>query len=385
MVFRMICNLFHLFLSVFLVIGAIFYVPVTSSSVDPVGFGYLVQELFFRYGTMGLFALSMVLKPKRRLNEHSLWLFFSYVLISSLFNGFTNFERHSILNIFFWLMLYKVIFENFDFNQIKFIAWALGLLLFANLAMCAIQFNGIPFLFTNASNAVPGVLDTCMGFMKVKAFLGILCAILFPILIVYAPVFSICIIPLMFFGVSSASMLALLISSSFMALKFFGKTTALVAIGAVLAASVAFVVFYDFPGGQFGERFKTWLGVSELAMKMNPITGSGIGSFKQLNFALMQDNGEPIVWTWVHNEFIQSFYEIGAIGVGLILYYLHRIKFYADWFGKDKMLTVFSACVIAVLVISLFHFPFHLARFSHLLAFLFAIYHARGEDLKNAQ
>lgn len=369
-------------LTAFLVIGTIFYLPIKGPVTDPVAYGYWSQEMFFRYGTIVLLMLSQLFTPLRRLDCKWLSLFVVYLVISSLIIGFSATQRHSLLNVFIWFLLYKTIYENFRFDQIKKYAFWLGVILFINFFMCALQYNGIDILFTSVSEHKPGLLDTVIGFMKIKAFLGLIATLLLPIVVCYAPIFSLCIIPLLFFGVSSAAIVAVIINSAIMSATMLPKRISLAVAAFMLVCGVLFIGLYDAPKGQFGERLKTWQGTTSLALKGNPIIGKGIGSFKEVNFATMQSNGEPIVWRWVHNEFIQAFYEIGIIGLVFILGFLAKLQRYFS--TKDRLLLVLYCSFVSVVVISFFHFPFHLARFSHLLAFFIAIYHARGVEVKHA-
>jgi hypothetical protein len=181
-------------LKTFLLVGCIFYLPFKGGDADPVAHGYWAQEMFFRYGSIALIVLSQLVQPIRRLDCKYLVGFFIYMIASSLILGFGANLRHSLLNCFVWMMLYKVIYENFDFSKIKEYAFLAGLILFVNLGMCAMQYNGKDLIFSNASHAIPYLMDTVIGFMRVKAFLGILCAIAFPIVAVFAPIFSLCVI-----------------------------------------------------------------------------------------------------------------------------------------------------------------------------------------------
>lgn len=382
----MAINLFEYALKAFLVIGVIFYVPISSSvgNVNAVEFGYFSQELFFRYGIMVLFCLAQMRQPVRTLKMNSIPLLVIFVIIASLFQGFTNTARHSILNMFCWFVLYKTIYEHFYFARLKSFSWWLGWLLFLNLAVCALQYNGHDLLYTHVDGSIPGLMDRIMGLMKLKVHLGILAAILFPLVVYFVPVFSICVIPLFYFGVSSVAVMSAVISSLIMAWLFLKKRLAALITILVLLSGVAFVVLYDMPGGQFGERFKVWGATASVTLKTNPVIGSGIGAFKNLNIVTKQKNGEFIPWSWAHNEFIQAFYEIGILGLAIVVGFL--VKRYQEFetFYYDSVLKVLFCVCLSIVIISIFHFPFHLARFAHLIAFFFAIYHARVEDLRHA-
>lgn len=378
-------NLFEYALKIFLFIGVILYVPFHGTDKEAaVEWGYQVQDLFFRYGVIFIYCVAQMQKPIRELKIKSLPILIMYIVLASLINGFGVIQRSSILNIFMWFLLYKCVFEHLNFSKIKSYALWFGAVLMLNAAFCALQYNGQDFIFQSSSQAIPGLMDTVVGFLRVKVHLGVLAAILFPIVLIYAPIFSILVLPLLYFGVSSAAVIATVASSlslSFMLLK--RKWAVLISL-TVLAAGICFVIFYDMPGGQFGERLKVWKGATSYVMHGNPIMGEGIGSFKALNFATVQKSGELINWSWVHNEFVQGFFEIGIIGMAIVFCFLGERQKEFEMCGKDKIMQVFYCSCISILIISIFHFPFHLSRFSHLIAFFFAGLHARREDMKYA-
>lgn len=381
----MTINFLEYALKIFLFIGVILYVPFSGTDPDKaIEFGYMVQDLFFRYGTIFLFCIAQTQTPIRTLKINSIPLLIMYLITSSLFIGFSLVSRASILNVFIWFVLYKTIYENFDFEKIKSYAVWFGFLLMINAAFCALQYNGHDFLFQSTSTIKPGLMDTVIGLLRVKVHLGVLAAILLPFVLVYAPIFSILTLLLFYFGVSSAAVFSAVISSISLAFMFLKKQTAFLIAGIIIVLGIIFVCFYDMPGGQFGERFKIWEGAASFVSHKNPILGIGIGSFKTINFATMQSNGEPIRWDWAHNEFIQGFFEMGIIGMAFVFSFLRaRQKDFEDCY-KDKILKVLYCSCFSILIISIFHFPFHLSRFSHLIAFFFATFHARLTELKNA-
>jgi len=56
---------FEYALKIFIVVSTLFYLPAPPNMPGPqqVEFGYLIQELFFRYGIVVLFCLGSMLKP----------------------------------------------------------------------------------------------------------------------------------------------------------------------------------------------------------------------------------------------------------------------------------------------------------------------------------
>ena len=67
-------ELFSILVAVFVVIGTIFYIPVSPeySTQYQLQFGYLSQELFFRYGALFLILFGSLLSTERRVKLYSM-------------------------------------------------------------------------------------------------------------------------------------------------------------------------------------------------------------------------------------------------------------------------------------------------------------------------
>lgn len=382
----MTINFFEYALKLFLCIGIVFYCPVSGglSVEEAVNFGYLSQELFFRFGAMVVFCAGLTQTPLRSLKFYSLPMFFVYALCAALLFQFPGFMQNQLTNLFMGVLFYKTVFEHLDFSRLKSYAWWIGWVLFINLAFCALQANGRQVLFSEASHAVAGPMDRMIGMMKLKVHLGTLAAISAPLITLFAPAFALCLIPMLVLGISSSAMIAFVLSVILLMWFRLPKKVSIPLSVLILLAGVAFVVFYDMPGGQFGERFKIWEFTLDRSLRFSPIIGSGIGSFKALNIATIQNNGTPIAWGWVHNEGLQALFEFGLIGIAILGSYL--VKRYKEFgqFKSDRILQVLFTSCLSILIISFIQFPFHLGRFTHLIIFMFSGFHARVEDLKNA-
>jgi hypothetical protein len=376
---KTISKAFEYCLKAFLVIGTMFYIPFKGPG-DPVSQGYMVQELFFRYGVMTLFFVSMALRPIRSMSLSHLAVFGIFAVASSVGYGMDVSLRHKLLNVFFGLLFFKLCFENTRLSELPKFAWWFGWLLVANLAIVALQQNALDPVMSKVGTIHEDISNMTVGFMRAKVHLGVLAALLAPMVVFFAPCFALAVLPLLWYGQSSAAVASCVLCLGLWAFLNIPRRWFVVLSVLGLLAGGAFVMFYDMPGGQFAERFKVWHAATSIGLKTNPWVGNGIGSFARFNFQTLQPGSENLSWTWCHNEFIQSFFEFGIIGIGIIVSFLiSQAKKFKEHFS-DPTAQILGLSVLTCICISFIHFPFHLARFAPICIFFFALHSARLED-----
>ena len=128
----------------------------------------------------------------------------------------------------------------------------------------------------------------------------------------------------------------------------------------LLVILICGAVGYAFHDGSEGlmKRLNVWgAGVSVLRGK--PWFGFGLGNWQSIQFVGIQQNGQPEVWTWAHNEFFQYIFEQGLVGAVLLYAYLKSII--KDFQFNKNSVVVYSS-LISLFTISFWHFPFHLGR-----------------------
>lgn len=376
-------TLFTHFLCAFVVIGTFFFIPASNmSALEAIYWGYQSQELFFRFGVLSVFGASLFLKELRRSDMKIIGLLACLVISCGLNFGFDILIRRAILNIFLGFLFIKTVADHFEFKHLKIVSyWFIGLLLF-NFVMCLQQYYKFDPLFTVPTNLGPK--DAMTGFMRMKVHLGALLSIISPIIFYTVPWLLVISIPMLCVSNSSAAIASFAVSIGMLIFFKIKRIYAVIALVLIISGGVFYVLKFDLPGGQFSKRFKVWNVVYGETLKRNMFFGSGAGSFAKLNLKTIQQNGQPEGWSWAHNEYIQAFYEFGAIGIGIIASYLiFCFKEFRRNF-KDYQTQIIFSSLLSILGISFLHFPFHIARLAIPSLFIMGLFHGKLEDLKNA-
>lgn len=367
----------------FVCIGTLFYVPLKANMnpEDAVNLGYLYQDFFFRYGALFLFSFSCLLAPKRVINLKSMSILFIYFIFLALLMNFDLKMRVHLLNFGIGLLFVKTISEHFEDKSVKFIGKFFIALILINLVLMALQYFRLDPILTAKPHT--GSADLVVGFMRAKVHLGVLAAILAPFIYAVNPWLVLLCLPLLYFSVSSVAVCAFCLSFlllSWFDLKrkaFIGLVLALFLIGA------AYVLKYDMPGGQFGDRFKVWHQTISFSLKTNPVLGVGIGSFSKWNPTTVQGTTEErLPWIWAHNEYLQTYFEGGLFALFLMWSYVAGFFKNMIRLISDRESRAICASFLTVLMISFFHFPFHLSRLAIPCLFIMAMYEIKASKCK---
>jgi len=173
-------NLFDDFLMFFLAGCSLFYIPGQQF--------YAPQEMFFQYGVMGIFALSFITPRLREANNTWLAVILFYTIANTVLFHFTPEIRMKLLNMFLGFVLIKEVSErtSLDFKRIgNFLA----LLCSLNVVWIALQLNGLDPIFQSLNKEAMPQVDI-VGFMGLKANLGVLAALSFPFIFYSRPFYK---------------------------------------------------------------------------------------------------------------------------------------------------------------------------------------------------
>lgn len=337
---------------------------------------YGPQEAFFQYGTMALFALSLFVPAKRKVSNLGLALIFAYAILHTVLFSYTETSRYALLNVFFGVVLLKITAERISFNMKLFGGLLLGFCAW-NLALIALQQANIDPIYSSVHPENMTQVDV-VGFLGSRFCLGILGALALPFVYSYKKWCALCLLPLLYYSKSSSCVIAFFVS--FMVVVWFWhKSIFWPLLIASLIAACFYVFRIDMPSGEFGKRLSVWTaGINILKNKM--WFGYGLGVWKELHFVGIQGNGQPEEWAWAHNEYMQLWFEQGVIGMGLLFFYFKNLFKY---FYLDNDGVIILSAFVGLLIVSFFHFPFHLGKFAGLCVFVLALIEAnRAETLR---
>lgn len=380
-------RIFGYAVKILLVVGTLFYLPVpgalVSNEFSAVEFGYMTQELFFRYAVIFLYGLSLFIQPKRVMNIRSLGVFLIYFIVNGIFINFEVSTRRALLNCFMAFIYFDLIVRYIDIKNLKsYTAWLYWLLV-ANLGLALLQQAGMDPIYTRVNNISVPLGESTVGFMKLKATLGTLTALITPLLFSLSGWLLLVTIPLIYWSQSSSSVLAILASVGFILYFRVNKKLYFSILLLMLAAGFSYIFLFDMPGGQFNERFKVWFFSMSHVLRNSPFLGYSLGSFGGFNLITNQaTTAEKLHWIWLHNEFLQMIFEGGIIGLVIVLGYLKgRWKEFIKYSSIKEVQILFGS-LISLVVISLFNFPFHIEKTAGLAVFLMALYQAKIADLE---
>jgi len=316
---------------------------------------------------MGLLGICYFVPRKMSINNIYLGFVFLYALVNTIFFHFNPENRMILLNMFLGFVLIKELMERIDLD-FKMIGNFLALFCAFNTIWIGLQLNNIDPVFSSISPENMPQVDI-VGFMGLKSNLGTLAALSFPFIFTASPLASIIVIPLLWYGKSSAAIASVALTLFFM-LWFMNKKLFWLSIFSAGIAGVFYVLRVDMPSGEFEKRFPIWFAGIKMLSGSSPWFGTGLGNWALTKFTTMQTNGQPQTWVWAHNTFIQYLYELGLFGLITLIAYFKNMFSKICFLSKKHVQAV--SILIPLVLTSLIHFPFHIARFAGLCCFMIA-------------
>lgn len=372
-------KIYNLFILIFVTVSTFIYLP-HPEGVDVVEWGYQAQELFFRYGVIMLFGLSLFLKPIRQANFKIIGVFLVYaVAISSLF-GMDIASRKALLNIFLGIIFYKLVFEYSDLDLKKIGTWFFWIL-FANFVMTWLQFFKLDPIYQTAD---PRLLSVGFwepsGFMGITPHVGSLAVICSPLLFYVHPLLTLLVLPMLWTASNSTAILAFLVIMFFMLKRILKPKIFYPIVVLGFLTAIYYVIFQDMPGGEFQRRFIIWHESLKHVLRESPFFGMGLGGFAKLapvtqTFSKSILGNQTQIWIWAHNEFFQVLFELGLVGFFILMAWTRERFRDFNKTVDDKSFYLFMS-FISICFISFMHFPFHVARFAGICVFLMATFQA---------
>ena len=357
---------FNIFLKIFLIGSMVFFVPNQQA--------YIPQELFISFSAMIFLAFSFFVRPRREISNFSAGLLLMYLIAVTLFISLTNEGKSSLLNAFFGFVIFKVVAERVDVQDVVKFGRLFMLFCVANIVLLSLQVLNRDPIFSSMNPQNMPEIDK-VGFMGVRFALGCIGALMTPFIYAVSPIWCIAVVPLLIFGKSSTAIAAAVIS--FMFLLWFDHRRA---FWILLALMVPCVIAYPFMCGHLtmsSRRFGVWLAGISLT-RIKPWFGQGLGAWNLMNFTTIQANGEPQKWIWAHNEFVQLLFEAGIAGLICLYAFLKRAFSRLSLYFESNRIAF--AALISLLIVSFFHFPFHIGRLAGMGLFILSFVEATNGE-----
>lgn len=331
----------------------------------------------------------------------------SFLLISTISYAYFSFPLPAgvtLLNILGGCLLYEATYRVVNKDNYNMIFQAIIWICLYNLLYATLQINGFEVLYTEyrQTNYQNGFL----GFMGLKAIFGILIAFSAPFIMQSTPYISgLLIIPAV---LTESSCAVVSVAFSFLWNIYFTKRRLFYVMLAVLTIGASAYAYKDSGTGMFTDRANMWKVVLQDAVK-KPLTGYGMDSFRCVTpdksfmyvknvrtletFRIRQEDlieyqntkivpndkyaghyvkGDTLdIWDNPHNEFIQLLYEFGFIPFFILGFMIYDIK---RRFEKHSWQIPLISSFIAVAILSIGQFPFHLARVVIYPIIFYAVY-----------
>ena len=372
-------------LGVFLFVLTIFWlvVPLGTNPTEGVEILNNSQEFLFRFGALFFILISFFLSRRQVSTLNWVLVFGIYALADTLLIGYTLEARRGLLNLCIGILFIKSIAESVDLGKFKIFCYLFLILVVVNLILSVFQYFSLDPLYSMAF--IQTYIPEPTGFLRLNSHLGTMTAISAPFLFFLNPYLVILCLPLLFFSKSSVAVVSFLVGIGYLILKKYGKKVFFIILGLIVLLGVGFVFFYDMPSGNFGYRIDIWGRTISEVLKKAPIFGFGLGQFAVWAPKSMQSNGQPLVWLQCHNEILQTWFEIGIVGVLIIFAYLKDItkKAFQGSRHIKSLLTSKDTAYASVMIIfmnSLINFPFHLARLAGISCLAIGLLAATQEE-----
>lgn len=355
-----ITNIFDWCLKAFVFFSPIIWLPNFTQSN--------LQLLFFNYGAVVLFGLSIVLPSKREFGNY-------LVPTLLIFGAFLSFVKNphflslSFLNIIFGCMLYYAIVRCA--TDIKGVLKCFAIAVFVNIGALILQISGMDLLYSPQSQGWP----LKCGFMAKSNHLAVFLAIITPILAYKSILFVFLIGAILFILKCYTAIIVFVIGLLFLyraKLKNWKVVVPVVVL--LIGICIVFIppLFNEY-SYKITSRIQTW----EFMLKesfVNPFIGHGLDSFKihvqtfGLDKALIINS---------YNEFLRVAYEFGP--AFLIIFFILMFRYYKNIFleATDKVLpNILCASVISFLAVFAFQDPLHIPRIAVPMLVMLALFEA---------
>jgi len=384
-------------------IGALMILVPIQWMADP-SFGMsairISQQQMLQVAAIGLFAIFIL--QNIYLSLFLLWSLFLY----GYFEWATPVGT-VVLTILGACMIYEAVYRAVNHENIKVVYGFMLAFALINMAYMSMQAFGWELMFQEFTR--PGFQTQMIGFMGLKAIMGMFFAMCIPFFAFKYPKLSLGLFIPLYVSECSSAMVAGTVAFVWNLVSkrwFIIATVTLVIAGGLYS-------YNDSHAGMFTDRINMWKVVLRDAVK-NPVIGWGPDSFRSVTpqkqfiywknnrtldtsqidvrdtveythtgkydlnkYTFMKEGDSTNPWDNPHNEYIQLSYEFGIVGVVLLGFLAYDIKRRFD--SINVYLIPLVGFFLAVLIMSIGQFPFHLARVGFYIPIFLACYYKLTE------
>ncbi len=363
----------------------------------------VTQQQMYQVSAIALFSIFIL--QNIWLSAFMLWSLFLYCYFE-----FANPVGLVVITLLSGCIIYEAVYRIVNKDNVKMIYNFLIAFMLINMAYMIMQGFGLELMFKEWQH--PNFQTQLIGFMGLKAIMGMLFAICMPFVAFRYPKLALGLfVPLYYSECSSAvgaAIIAYLWQIWFISRKWFFILIGIMCLGGILYA------YNDSHAGMFTDRANMWKTVLRDAVK-KPITGWGPDSFRCITpdkqFIYFKNNrtletfpidvkdtieyehtgkydlvkygkfmkeGDSLnPWDNPHNEYIQLFLEFGIVGVILLGFLIYDIS---KRFNPLNIYTIpLIGFFLSILVMSVGQFPFHLTRIGIYIPIFLACYYKLTE------
>ena len=390
------------------------------------------QEVFYQvFGSMLLCSMLFFnIRPvKKNKISYGIAVFGVYTMLLFILGG-ANRGATVMLNVFLGVLLY------FATLQVKkedchLLIKSIIVVASINMLYIGLQLLNFDFIFNirGPENTILTDAIDPIGFMGIKAVMGIIMSLGAIATLLISPLLSICFLIPLWISRCTGAVMGLTAGALFyffwIKRKFFW-----ILLPIILLSGALYIVKVDSPMGMMGTRPAMWKMVLKDVVYgynlkepriqspfiKNLFTGFGLDAFRngpivyfkiagtdttirgiRVKNNVYDENGKPFtitpgghlfspdgksvdLWAEAHNEFIQLFYEMGLIGLAIFGFIVFQLKQRFKYALKSKELVTVTALILCLMACSLTQFPFHLSRLGYLLPILLGLFVTYSED-----
>lgn len=328
----------------------------------------ILQMMFFDYGCLFIFFLSLLVKPKREFSNYNIPIIFLYCSIFSIFSrAFSPMLLHLLCAFLFYYAIITCMAQEEIYNiTIIFLITA-----WINIAALFFQILGADLIYKPKDTEAAMTMNWPVkcGFMGLNKHLAIFLAMVSGFSYSYYWLFSILILGIILYLKSLTALIGFLV----ILLLFFARKRKInilpyLTVLPVIAIAFIFITktFY-----KFTVRWEVW----NIALKEifhNIFLGKGLGNF---HLPGMSISGETVLSPPISNEYIKAMAEFGLLPFLIIALsiFLYFRKLYLKTKQYNDVQVLFRA-VMVILVMCLFQDMLHFARLGGVILIIVALF-----------